>query len=74
MQNLLITMIVILSAGVVPATSAHRTPATPASSAIVCPPFICGTNGTQLTGLTVGDRAGAVRAIALLSGEIVALP
>lgn len=31
----------------------------------------CSMNGTQLTGLVQGDQAGAVRAIALPSGEVV---
>ena len=73
MKTLLIASLVIVFSSC--ATPKKPVPAKPAPVAggPTCDEFMCGTNGTHATGLSNGDRAGAVRTIALPSGEVITL-
>jgi len=72
MKIALVLMIVVSAGCASPATPAPKQPAGPPVKSL-CPMLICGENGTQLTGLTHGNQAGAIQAITLPSGEIITL-
>lgn len=69
---LLAGLVVLFSSCVVPAKPAPRAP-TPSGSGPSCPDWGCGANGTQMTGLAHGARAGTIETIMLLSGEVITL-
>jgi hypothetical protein len=73
MKTLLVASLVVLCSSC--AASKKPAPATPAPMAggPTCDEFMCGTNGTHPTGLSNGDRAGAIETIALPSGEVITL-
>ena len=73
MKTLLIASLVVLVSSCV--STKKPAPATPAPVAggHTCDEFMCGTNGTHPTGLSDGDRAGAIETIALPSGEVITL-
>jgi hypothetical protein len=80
MKSILMLIVVAFAACVSSVPPAAKAPATPTrveagrGSGTGCSIIECGENGTQLTGLSVGDRSGAVHAVTLPSGEIGSLP
>lgn len=72
MKTLLIASLVVFSSCATPKKPAPAKPA-PVAGGHTCDEFMCGTNGTHTTGLGNGDRAGAIRTIALPSGEVITL-
>jgi hypothetical protein len=85
MKALLVMMILVVSSSCVTSPAPSRRQTNPAvqptrgigaggGSGAGCDSDECGLNGTHMTGLTRGDDHGAITAIILPSGEVIALP